>query len=130
MSDDISERILNFLDSAIDSVELLEVLLLIYSNPDKAWSKNEITTILRSTEASITKRLNDLYQRGVLLANDDQHDLHTFKPANEEIKKTIIELEKLYKSKSYKVIDAIYSRTHTKKIRAFANAFILRGDKK
>lgn len=127
--DDLPERVLLFLDKYIDSVELLRVLLLLYSTPDKVWTKNEITNELRSTDASISKRLDDLYNRGVLISPKNK-DLHLFAPVSDELKKTIIELDKINKTRSFTIIDAIYSRSNINKIRAFADAFVVRGDKK
>lgn len=126
--DDLPPKILTFLDKYIDSVELLRVLLLLYSSPDKVWTKQEITNELRSTDASISKRLQDLYSRGVLTRTSE--DQHCYQSVPEDLRQTIVELDKINRTRSFTIIDAIYSRSNINKIREFADAFIVRGDKK
>jgi hypothetical protein len=127
-NEEVPQRILDFLHRYIDSVELLSVLLYLHSNPEMARTTTEITIELRSAETSISKRLDDLYSRGVLNLNDDDKRNHQFSPSSPELKTVIGELDELYRLKPYKVIDAIYSRPR-KSIQEFADAFKLRGEK-
>lgn len=127
VSENLPEEILKFLESSIDSVEQLRVLLLLHSDPEREWSTAEITKELRSADSSIEQRLNALYDREVLVRLLEP-GRHKFTPSSEEIRKNIQQLEQVNQSKPYRVIDAIYSR-RANALDAFVDAFKFKGDK-
>ena len=126
--DVLPRHIQEFLDTFIDSVEQLRVLLLLYSDPQKLWTVAEITAELRSAESSITKRLDDLYSRKVMVRLPELKGSHRFSPSTADIEVVVRDLAEQNQLRPYKVIDAIYSRPD-KVLRDFADAFKFRGDK-
>lgn len=113
---------LAFLHACIDSVEQVEVLLLLHNHPEKSWTVREITAELRSTENSISKRLADLYSRKVLVADPKQPERHRYSPASEELRDVIRRLSEENAIRPYRVIDAIYSKP-PKDLLAFSESF-------
>ncbi len=88
--EDIPEKVLHFINERIDSVELLQVLLLLHSNPARIWTISDITSELRSANSSIIKRLEDLYSRKVLVRELAEKDQHRFSPSSDEVKSVIV----------------------------------------
>lgn len=126
--DDLPQDIRQFLDACIDSIEQLQVLLLLNSNPDRSWSTTEIATELRSVDTAIEKRMADLYQRNILERKVELHDRHQFTPSSDRMRELVQGLAHQNQVRPYQVIDAIYSGP-SKSIRDFADAFKVRGDK-
>jgi hypothetical protein len=127
--DELSEGIRIFLENCIDSVEQLEVLLLLHAEPEREWSLAEIIAELRSTENSIKQRLANLYSRKVLAPPEPGSTTHRFRVVAPETTPIIDELAEHYRIRPNRVIDAIYARP-TKALRDLADAFrIWRGRK-
>ncbi len=118
----IPEDIRDFILKYIDSVELLNVLMLFQANPNKEWSSQDIETTIRSSNASIQRRLQDLYARGVLIEKSPLKDRHAFTPKTEETADLINKVAAYNKLFPYRVIDLIYSRP-AETLRSFADAF-------
>lgn len=127
MIEDLPENILKFLNTYIDSIEQLRILLLLHSFPDRVWTTAEITAELRSTDTSVVKRLDDLYSRKVLSRVPDSMNRHQFNPISVDLKKVIGELAVQNQLRPYRVIEAIYSQP-SKALQQFADAFKLKGD--
>lgn len=125
--DDLPKDARYFLENSIDSIEQLQVLLLLHANPDRIWTTNEIAVELRSVDTSIQKRLNDLYIRNVLLPLKGNDNEHKFLPSSQAMKKLIDVIVSENQLRPYRIIDAIYA-SPDKTILDFANAFKMRGD--
>ncbi len=127
VGEEIPARVVRFLETCIDSIEQLRVLLLLHSCPSREWTVTEMTAELRSSEASIAKRLDDLYQRKVLDRPVDPAARHRFNPITTELRDVIAELAHENEVRPYRLIDAIYSKPD-KGLQEFADAFKIRGD--
>jgi hypothetical protein len=127
MSDhEIPEDVLRFLESCIDSVEQLQILLLLHSEPERSWTSAQISRELRSTDTSIEKRVEGLYVRDVLRRPPEKGDPIRFRPGTPELAKVIQRLSEQNQKRPYRVIDAIYSHPR-KALKAFADAFKFKG---
>jgi hypothetical protein len=127
-TEEVPEKVLRFLDSYIDSIEQLRVLLLLYSDPSRIWTTAQVTAELRSSDTSIVKRLEDLYARGVLERRPELGGAHRFTPCTEELVDAIDCVARENQVRPYRLIEAIYSRPN-RALRDFADAFKFRGDK-
>jgi hypothetical protein len=67
----LSQRVQRFLMTHIDSIEKLEVLLLLRSRTERQWAASEVALELRITEPSAAARLEDLASRGLLVSNGE-----------------------------------------------------------
>lgn len=122
MNGPIPESLRRFILLHIDSVELLNVLLLLHSRPDQSFTLQEIEQEIRSSLIAIQKRLDDLYARKILNTVEGNTDLHRYLPKNDEIAASIDELATYYQTYSNRIIELIFSR-QSEALRSFADAF-------
>jgi predicted transcriptional regulator len=119
---EISAKLKQFIFEYVDSVELIEVLLLMRNNFEKWFSATQISTELRSNPTSISKRLMRLVNIGLLEQNNDK-DQFRYKPASLELKEIVSELSNEYLLRRHSIFELIFSSS--KNARQFANAFIV-----
>lgn len=122
-SDPIPSAVRKFVLDYIDSIEMLQVLILLYENQKRAWTTHEITLELRSADTAIERRLADLYLRKILIRCEGELK-HQYLPASEEMGSIIASLVDCHHVRPYRIIDLIYSRP-AEALRAFADAFRL-----
>lgn len=115
-------NVVSFVDQNIESVEHLEILLLLAAE-ERRWTGAEIFQKIQSSQASVDQRLASLVTAG-LLAKDSDGKFH-FAPKDDETRKVVKELATAYKGKPVKIIEAIYNRK-TDAVRSFADAFKFR----
>lgn len=119
----VPEPIRRFLSSHVDSVEQLEVLLLLRSAPDREWSVDEVNRELGSSISSIRTRLAVLASKGFLTAREgDGLQLYRYSPPSSAERGVIDELALAYKERRLAVINLIYTRPESDAV-YFADAF-------
>lgn len=124
--DGISENVKRFIAAYIDSVELLEVLLLLRSHA-REWSTESVSQEIRSSPISVTKRLTDLCERGLLSVKESRPPLYFYKPRTGELDRAVRELADAYRERPTRIIELIFSR-QTDTLRKFSDAFKFRKD--
>lgn len=117
---------MEFVHGCIDSVEQMQVLLRLHGEPARVFTAAELTRDLRSTESSILRRVEDLYQRGVLARPENAGELK-FGPPSPKVAEIIEMLAKAYRERPTRVIELIYSRP-PQALQAFSDAFKFRKD--
>jgi hypothetical protein len=115
------ENVLRFIDRYIESVEHLEILLLLSGEP-RDWSPAEIFQKIQSSRASVEQRLQSLAHAGLLVSNGGKY---RFNPRDEEMRCAVVDLAEAYRDWRVRVIEAIYTRK-TDAVQSFADAFNLR----
>ena len=123
-----SEELERFIAAEINSLEQLEILLLLSGNPHKWWTPAGVYEVVKSSMQSVQERLNDMTNRGILSREIETEARYQFAPQNEQVWKIISELRDAYKERSVKVVQAIYSKPPDS-VQEFARAFRLRKDK-
>ena len=123
----IPEIVRRFIIDHINSVESLEVLLLLSTGTVREYSPEEVSRTLCTSLESATARLQELH-RSKLLARVENgaSPKYRFDPASREAA-VVAALEKVYKTRRVSVISFIYSNP-TDPLRAFSDAFRLRKD--
>jgi predicted transcriptional regulator len=116
-----------FIILKIDSVELLNVLLLLQRSAERVWTNSEIEHELRSSRSAIQKRLNDLYLRKVLRKNATNEDAHSYLPYTPELADVIQQVADFNQTHQSRVIELIYSRKD-ESLKSFADAFRIKED--
>lgn len=111
-----------FIEGHIDSVEQLEVLLLVRARSDKEWSASEVADELRIDPGSAEQRLEDLAAVGLLAGSSPTF---RYAPANAELAARVDELAGMYQTHRVAIIAVIFSRP-SERIRSFADAFRIR----
>jgi hypothetical protein len=123
----LPETVRRFIVGHVDSVEALEILLLLSTGTIREYTAEEVSRTLRTSLDSAGAQLRKL-QRARLLVTMEKEGLpnYRFDPASPEAG-VIGELEKIYKTRRVSVISFIYSNP-TDPLRAFSDAFRLRKD--
>ena len=123
----IPEIVRRFIADHINSVESLEILLLLSTSTIREYTAEEVSRTLRTSLDSATTRLRELHRSKLLVAVEDGGSpKYRFDPASREAA-VVADLEKVYKTRRVSVISFIYSNP-TDPLRAFSDAFRLRKD--
>jgi hypothetical protein len=123
MTEDFPAGVRKFILDHIDSVELLEVLLLLKAEPNRDWSAQDVSVKLCTAAESAAHRLE--YLSGLGLASIHQPPAVFRYAAAGEGDRLISELSDVYKERRVAVISLIYSKP-TDQVKAFADAFKIR----
>ncbi|WP_426756790.1 hypothetical protein [Myxococcus sp. Y35] len=124
----IPQRVQRFITTHIDSLEKLEVLLLLRARADREWTASAVSLELRITDASAASRLEDLTNRRMLVSDGGTPPSYRYSPASSEDVQAVTELAAVYSVKRVSIISFIFSRP-LDKVRGFAEAFILKKDR-
>jgi hypothetical protein len=124
----LSEDVKKFIADHINSLAQLEVLLLLHSRPEKAWTAEEVSQELRLSPASVAMHMADLEKRGLLAVSEAAAPFYRYQPQKPDFVPTVDSLAQLYPDYRFTVINLIFSKP-LDKIKAFADAFKLREDK-
>lgn len=122
MTSGIPEDVRRFLLQCIDSVEQLEVLLLLHGAPAEAWSAEAVAQALYSNPDSIARRLAGLHANGLVAPVQSSYRYH---PKSAELGATVTLLAQTYRQRRVAVITVIASKP-MENVRAFSEAFRLR----
>ena len=118
------DPVLSFVDRHIESLEHLEILLLLAAQ-DRSWSALEIFQKIQSSVASVEQRLQTLVAAGLL--TKDERGQFRFAPKDEDTRKVVQDLAEAYRTRRVRIIEAIYTRK-TDAVQSFADAFKFRKD--
>lgn len=121
----VPEDVRAFIFEFIDSVEQLEVLLLVRSQPSREWSVSEVTDALRTDAGSAAHRLRSLKEMGFIASTDTENARFRFQPQTERLQHLSDLLAATYKIRRHAVLELIFSPL--KRIKTFASAFVVRG---
>jgi hypothetical protein len=122
MTHGLPPSVRRFLARDVDSVEALEVLLLLRAHAGRAWDVDAIVAELRSTPFSIRRRLEALAKRRVVRFEDGCWCY----AAEPKVDAVIAEVAESYDRLRLRVIEALYGAPKPEPLRAFADAFRLR----
>ncbi|MNT57560.1 hypothetical protein D3C72_1949340 [compost metagenome] len=124
MSNDISEELRVFIRKYINSVSLLDVLLMLKRDSSRVWTPEEVSAEMRTNPYYAKTQLEELVAAKILVAISGGGYQYLADSAHGEI---IDQLEHLYNSRRSTVINYIYSQP-IDSIRDFANAFKIKKD--
>ena len=102
----LSADVEQFISDYIRTVEHLEVLLAVAAAPQEKTSASAVFARVRSSEASVRARLDELAGEGLLIR---EGDVFCINPKNPSTRSTINGLTRAYKERSIRVIQTIYS---------------------
>jgi predicted transcriptional regulator len=113
----------SFIAACFDSVEQVEILLLLSAERARSWTADEISEKLRSSHNSVNIRLTMLVAHGLVSRNGE-----TFRYAANPYADALVQrLAETYSERRAAVIERIFSR-HKDPMQSFADAFKLRED--
>ncbi|HEV2455806.1 MAG TPA: hypothetical protein VGY98_16190 [Verrucomicrobiae bacterium] len=125
MGNELSEELRQFIKEHIKSLEQLEILLLLYNAPDRAWTIDDVFKGLQTNLHSVAERLKSLAAAGFVSIEGTGNPVYRFHPGSDVLKQRISELHKAYALSKYKVIEAIFSPPRDQ-AQKFADSFKLR----
>jgi DNA-binding IclR family transcriptional regulator len=122
----LPEDVHRFLHQNIESVEQLEVLLLLWRTPERGWTSDEVATAVYSHPSSVVRRLAMLYGQGLL--REREAGCYQYAPRTPELHDTVSRLDRMYRERRVAVITLIASKP-IENVRAFSDAFRIRRKK-
>jgi hypothetical protein len=115
-----------FVRENIASVEQVDVLLLLQSDPHRLWTVAELRASLSSSHTSIVRRLSILCRRRLAERDDEGRFHYVSSDVNDVL---VNELRREYTLRPTSVIRLIYSN-RTAALESFSDAFLLSGDER
>jgi hypothetical protein len=123
VSGEISPQLRRFIQTTINSVEELEVLLFMMSNADQAWTPQEVSDRTRLPIGSVQSKLQELLKVRLVAAHGSDNSQFQYAPNSPAIAEEVAAtLDLAYRERKDTVIQLIYSRPFDN-IRIFADAF-------
>lgn len=120
-----STETIAFIKDSFRSVWSLELLLLLKSDPGRAWSSADLVDRLRGSDSVVRQSVESLVAGGLILVEDD--GAARYAPASADLKSLVEKAEKLYAKKPDAVRRLIVLSSNDQ-LTAFADAFRLRKD--
>jgi hypothetical protein len=117
----------DFIIEHIDSVEQVEILLLLRQKTGRTWTAESMARELRIAAGSAGTRLSDLKRLGFVVAVDGAPGEYRYAPRTPELDEKVRGLAEAYSERRVTVINLIFSKP-IDTIRTFADAFRLRRD--
>ena len=111
----------------IQSVEQLEVLLLLRSQPQRAWTAAEVFEVIRSSQSSIATRLQTFTSQGFFVEENTSPPTYRFAPKDQNLQAAVDQTASAYQIWRVRVIEAIFA-PEADPVQSFADAFKLRKD--
>lgn len=111
----------------IDSVEQLEILLLLYQHSERSWTAESVARELRVSPMSSGDRLKDMARAAILSKVQGSETEYRYAPESPQMAEAVAGLAAAYSERRVTVINLIFSKP-VDKIRTFADAFRLRKD--
>ena len=121
----IPDDVARFITDYIDSVEQLEVLLLLRASGSKEWTAESIARELRINPESVATRLATMHAQGLLALVDEEGGVYRYEPASSNTDRVVRGLADTYSQRRVSVITLIFSKP-SDSIRTFADAFRIR----
>jgi hypothetical protein len=127
--DGIPPRVKQFITDHVESVMQLEVLLLLASQPGRAWNAADLAQQLRIDAGWVDAQIRNMAAAGIVTLDESTPppQFH-YDPRTAELAQTVQGLAHAYADRRVTVIGLIFSKP-VDKIRSFADAFRLRKDK-
>jgi len=125
----LPDALVRFLTEHIDSVEQLEVLLLLHRAADSVWTAEMVAAALYTQPASAARRLEALCADGLIERVPQPPDAYRFLPGHSDTGEMISTLADTYRERRVAVVTAIASKP-MENVRAFSDAFRLRRKEK
>lgn len=124
---EITVAVKDFIHQHINSVEQLEVLLLMLSRSDKEWSATEVSRELYIQPASAATRLADLQRSRLLQESPNIPQSFRYAPSEASMDKAAREVASAYSVRRVGIINLILERP-LDNVRVFSDAFRIRRD--
>ena len=127
-SPEIPARVLQFLAERIDSVPQLEALLLLWENPQRLWSEEELAGRIYVGRAVAATIMQSLQRQQLVAAESAAAARYRYNPQWDPSGEVMAEVAAAYRRHLVPLATFIHSRASTA-VREFARAFDLKKDR-
>lgn len=115
--------LIEFVETSFGSVWSLELLLLLFRDPQRNWTSGDLVRELRSSEVVVAQSVDRLVAAGLALAEAD--GAVRYGPATPEQDRLVVQLEEEYR-KTPAAIRRLILQNPVETLRTFADAFKLK----
>ena len=122
----LSQPVQDLIRRNIDSVDTLELLLLLRRSPDSYWSADAAEQHLGLRQGAAKQRLDALVA-GSLARRGSETGAYRYAAVDEQMRESVDQLADPYANQRVSVINLIYS-SNLDRLRAFSNAFRLKDE--
>lgn len=119
------ENVRRFIARHIQSVEQLEVLLLLQRSPEREWTARQVSDALASHPYSAETRLLDLRARGLLTGRENGGELTYRYAPPPDVAPVVTSLASAYAERRTSIITLIFAKP-IDSVRTLADAFVVR----
>lgn len=123
--EDLPLAVRNLITDCIDSVEQLEILVLLYRVRFGRWTARRVSEELRTNLDSSRERLEELVARGLAAARDIDGERRYELVADQARERAVAAVVDAYDARRVSVITFVVTKP-AERIRSFADAFRLR----
>ena len=121
----LSPMVAAFIRANLDSVEQLEILLLMRLQGGRGWTAEQLAREMRTSRGSVETRLVGLSARGLVSPSGDDDGACIYSPRDKSVDDEVAALAAAYLTRRFAVIEAIAGNPNAK-IHLFADAFRVR----
>lgn len=123
MPENFPNELRQFVEQHIESVQQLEALLLLRTEPSRQWNAAEVAKSLYVPEEVAKFLLTGFIRRGFAVSIDsDQQSVVAYHPRDQVTDDLIGQLQQMYHDRRVAVISLIYSKP-LNRVQTFADAF-------
>lgn len=123
----IEPDLLGFIRAAVRSVWALELLILMRASADRSWTLADLVREMRASERLVGEILQTFEDAGMVMRLEE--DRFRYAPASPLLDKLSGDLERTYRTKPVKVVNAIVAASESK-VQSLADAFRFRDGSK
>ncbi len=128
LTNPLPDDVCRFIKRHIHTLEQLEILLLLFRDPTRAWSAAELAAELRTNAESVRSRLGPMLTDGLAVATTSATPTYHFQPTSDRLTEQVRRLIQIYRERRVAVITQIFAPSSGTG-RVFADAFrIKKGD--
>ena len=114
---------MELVESCLDSIWSLELLLLLHAQPDRRWTTKEMVAELRSSELVVAQSVRCLLGCGLLI--DEADSTVRYSAASTDLDVFVVKLDHENRTRPNKIRRMIIARPNAK-LTSFSDAFNLR----
>lgn len=110
MDNPIPAEVLAFIDSAIESVDQLEILLLLRRHQGRTWTAQAVSDEMRGQPSAARARLKLLENAGLVEVSPGEPATYRYRPVDGEADRLVARLEEAFRSFRPRVIERVFKK--------------------
>lgn len=110
MDNPIPAEVLAFIDSAIESVDQLEILLLLRRHPSRTWTAQSVSDEMRGAPLAARMRLKQLEIAGLVETTAGDPPTYRYRPADGQVDLLVGRLDEAFRAYRPRVIERVFKK--------------------